>query len=128
MDCKTYMLEAAKTAPDFSHKLEDEETQVLGMNARQALKLNAIIGLVGEAAEIQDAYKKVVFQGHPENDEKLVDELGDVFWYAALLCQAINKSFEEVFDYNIKKLRKRYGEHFDSCKSVNREEYQQIKE
>lgn len=124
MNCEEYMKEAEKTAPDFSKNLEDKETKVLQMNAKEALILNAIIGLVGEAAEIQDAYKKVVFQGHPANEEKIVDELGDVFWYAALLCKALGKNFEEVFDYNIKKLRKRYGEKFEANKSINREEYQ----
>lgn len=123
MNCTEYMKEADKTAPEFSRNLTDYETNVLKMNAKQATVLNAIIGLVGEAAEIQDAYKKMVFQGHPFSEEKIIDELGDVFWYAALLCKALNITFEDVFDYNIKKLRKRYGDHFESSKSVNREEY-----
>lgn len=122
MNSNEYINEAMKTAPEFLNKIEDKETKVLQLNAQQAIILNAIVGLVGEAAEIQDAYKKVVWQGHPFNEEKIVDELGDVFWYCALLCKGLGKNFEQVFEYNIQKLRKRYGEHFDSEKSVNRKE------
>lgn len=122
MNCKEYLVEASKTFPEFSKKIGDNSS-VLNLNAKEAAILNAIVGLVGEAAEIQDAYKKTVFQGHPFNEEDLKLELGDVFWYAALLCYGLDCSFEEIMEKNIQKLRKRYGDHFESSKSVNREEY-----
>lgn len=108
MDTNTYSKEAIKTAPE---NLDDNE-----------LQMNAVIGLVGESAEILDLYKKFKYQGHPFDKEKVIDELGDTLWYANLLIKALSTTWEEVFDSNIKKLRSRYGEHFNSEKSINRKE------
>ena len=61
--------------------------------------------------------KKMVFQGKPWNDdnrEHLIIELGDVMWYVAQACMALDISFDEVIEGNIKKLEKRYpGGKFD---------------
>ena len=48
---------------------------------------NATFGLCGELGEIIDVYKKHKFQGHPLDDDKLINELGDVFWYINLGLQ-----------------------------------------
>lgn len=125
MDLKTYQAEALKTAPSFEKPQLSHGDYVkypVQLDDKQAYLLNALVGIVGEAGELLDSHKKVVFQGHPFNREKLIDELGDVLWYANLLCYAIDSSFEEVFESNIAKLRKRYGESFDSIKSINRTE------
>ena len=68
--------------------------------------------------------KKMVFQGKPwtdDNREHLIVELGDVMWYVAQACMALDISFDEVIEGNIKKLEKRYpGGHFDIHDSENR--------
>ena len=51
--------------------------------------------------------KKVIFQGKPwdeANIEHLKIELGDVMWYVAQACMALDISLEEVLDRNIEKL------------------------
>ena len=62
-------------------------------------------------------FKKMVFQGKPWNDDNrkhLIIELGDVMWYVAQACMALDISFDEVIEGNIKKLEKRYpGGKFD---------------
>ena len=56
-----------------------------------------------------------------DNLEHLKIELGDVLWYVAQACMALEISFEEVADKNIDKLSKRYPDgHFDSYYSENR--------
>ena len=46
--------------------------------------------------------------------DSLIIELGDVMWYVAQACMALDVPFDEVIQGNIKKLEKRYpGGKFD---------------
>ena len=82
------------------------------------------IGLAAESGEFLEIVKKMVFQGKPwsvDNREHLIIELGDVMWYVAQACMALDISFDEVIQGNIKKLEKRYpGGSFDINDSENR--------
>ena len=84
------------------------------------------VGLAAESGEFLEIVKKMVFQGKPWNDanrEHLIIELGDVMWYVAQACMALDISFDEVIEGNIKKLEKRYpGGSFDIHDSENRAE------
>lgn len=90
-------------------------------DARSEL-LEAILGIVGEGGELADVYKKVRFQGHTEDTEHAVKELGDVLWYIAEAAEALGVSLQMVAERNIEKLRARYPDGFDPNKSVNRKE------
>jgi NTP pyrophosphatase (non-canonical NTP hydrolase) len=51
----------------------------------------------------------------------MIIELGDIMWYVAQACMALNVSMEEVLNKNITKLSKRYPEGtFDAYFSENR--------
>ena len=82
------------------------------------------VGLAAESGEFLEIVKKMVFQGKPwtdDNREHLIVELGDVMWYVAQACMALEVSFDEVIEGNIKKLEKRYpGGKFDISDSENR--------
>ena len=82
------------------------------------------VGLAAESGEFLEIVKKMVFQGKPWNDdnrEHLIIELGDVMWYVANACIALDISFDEVIKRNVKKLEKRYpGGKFDIGDSENR--------
>ena len=82
------------------------------------------VGLAAESGEFLEIVKKMVFQGKPWSDanrEHLLIELGDVMWYVANACIALEVDFEEVIEMNVKKLEKRYpGGSFDIHKSENR--------
>ena len=86
--------------------------------------LTAAVGISAEGGEFMEIVKKMIFQGKPANEDNLEHlkiELGDVLWYVAQACMALNISFEEVADMNIKKLEKRYPEgHFAEYYSENR--------
>jgi NTP pyrophosphatase (non-canonical NTP hydrolase) len=79
------------------------------------------MGLAGEAGEVCDYLKKVVFHGHELDRQKLCDELGDVLWYIATLATTAGLSLREVAWENVNKLKNRYPEGFDSQRSINRE-------
>ena len=86
--------------------------------------LTASVGLSAESGEFMEIVKKMLFQGKPwtdDNREHLIIELGDVMWYVAQACMALDISFDEVIEGNIKKLEKRYpGGSFDIHDSENR--------
>jgi len=82
------------------------------------------VGLAAESGEFLEIVKKMVFQGKPWNDdnrEHLIIELGDVMWYVAQACMALDIPFDDVILRNVEKLEKRYpGGSFDVENSENR--------
>ena len=69
------------------------------------------VGLAAESGEFLEIVKKLVFQGKPwnaDNREHLIIELGDVMWYVAQACMALDVSFDDVIRGNVRKLEKRY--------------------
>ena len=82
------------------------------------------VGLAAESGEFLEIVKKMVFQGKPCNDdnrEHLIIELGDIMWYVANACIALNVEFDDVVRGNVKKLEKRYpGGSFSIEKSEKR--------
>ncbi len=86
----------------------------------------AAIGIAAEGGEFAEIVKKMVFQGKPwneDNREHLIIELGDIMWYVAQACMALDVSFEDVVAGNVKKLEKRYpGGSFEVVMSENRDE------
>ena len=51
---------------------------------------NAALGLTGEAGEVADEVKKCMYQGHPWQPSKIIEELGDVLWYVTLMAELMN--------------------------------------
>ena len=88
--------------------------------------LTAALGISAEGGEFTEVVKKIVFQGKPVNDENIFHmkrELGDILWYVAQACMALNTTFDEVIEMNVEKLKARYpGGEFDVHYSENRKE------
>jgi NTP pyrophosphatase (non-canonical NTP hydrolase) len=86
--------------------------------------LTGAVGISAEAGEFMEIVKKIIFQGKPANEdniEHLKIELGDILWYVAQACLALNVSLEDLTDMNIRKLSKRYPDGtFDAFYSENR--------
>ena len=101
-------------------RLTELETQ----DADTPRLLTAAFGMSAEAGEFTEIVKKVFLQGKPynaDNIEHLKIELGDILWYAAQACMALDVSFEEVMERNYLKLSARYPEGaFDVYRSENR--------
>jgi len=71
----------------------------------------ACSGIAGEAGEINDLWKKIKYHGKPWNEDnrnKMIDEVGDMFWYLTHLMEVLDVEVEEVLDRNVKKLESRY--------------------
>ena len=88
--------------------------------------LTAALGLTAESGEFTEIVKKIVFQGKPVNADNLYHmkrELGDIMWYVAQACMALDTDFNEIIEMNVEKLKARYpGGEFDVHYSENRKE------
>ena len=88
--------------------------------------LTAAFGLTAESGEFTEVVKKIVFQGKPYNEDNVFHmkrELGDICWYIAQACMALDTTFDEIIEMNVDKLKKRYpGGEFDVHHSENRVE------
>ena len=88
--------------------------------------LTAALGLTAEAGEFTEVVKKIILQGKPYNEDNVFHmkrELGDICWYIAQACMALDTTFDEIIEMNVDKLKARYpGGEFDVHKSENRVE------
>ena len=88
--------------------------------------LTAALGLTAEAGEFTEVVKKIILQGKPYNEENVFHmkrELGDICWYLAQACMALDTTFDEIIEMNVDKLKARYpGGEFDVHQSENRAE------
>ena len=86
--------------------------------------LTAALGLAAESGEFTEVVKKMILQGKPYNEENvfhLKRELGDICWYIAQACMALDTTFDEIIEMNVDKLKARYpGGEFEIHKSENR--------
>jgi len=79
------------------------------------------IGIATEAGELLDALKKHLYYQRGLDIVNVREELGDVLWYVALVCNAIGVDMGQVMEANIDKLRQRYPEKFTPQLALNRD-------
>ena len=100
------------------------ELEVNDVNTTQLL--TAALGLTAESGEFTEVVKKIFLQGKPYTEENVFHmkrELGDICWYLAQACMALDTTFDEVIEMNVEKLQSRYpGGSFDVHNSENRKE------
>ena len=113
--------DATKNTDDFLDAVDILEEQ----GVEPSRLLTSGIGLSGEVGEFNEIIKKCLFQGK-ELDEDTVahlkSELGDIMWYVAQGCLALDTNIEELIDINTAKLEKRYPGGFDEFRSDNRDD------
>ena len=110
----------SKDGVAFVNRLRDLE----GDDCEIHRLLTAAVGISAEGGEFMEIVKKIIFQGKPyseDNIHHLKIELGDVMWYLAQACMALDTDFDELMAMNVEKLGKRYPEGaFDVYQSENR--------
>lgn len=102
------------TISDDMTELEEYQLFVGNMTSKNVLGTDmesywACSGLMCESAELLELHEKNL---RKHNDlgvdvEKIMDELGDVLWYAAAVANANGLTLDEVIENNISKLIKR---------------------
>ena len=83
---------------------------------------NAVMGLAGEVGEVVDILKKHLYQGHELDVSHLIEEVGDVLYYATLLMITLDIDMADAMFANMDKLLKRYPNGFSAERSIHREE------
>ena len=112
----------SKSSESFSVRLRELYSEGLPVERL----LTAAVGMSAESGEFTEVVKKMIFQCKPVNEENLFHlkrELGDIMWYVAQACMALDTDFNEIIEMNVDKLKSRYpGGEFDVHFSENRKE------
>ena len=129
VDTKKYVefVKEVTSAPSLDWPVLSSHLTGLEVNGANVTQLaTAALGLTAESGEFAEVVKKIFFQGKPYNEENIFHmkrELGDVCWYIAQACMALDTSFDEIIEMNVEKLQSRYpGGEFDVHYSENRKE------
>lgn len=83
-----------------------------------------LLGLVGEAGEVAEKFKKIIRNKggeiSEEDKKEIIKELGDVLWYIATLSQYMNLELDEVAKVNLEKLADRQKRNVIKSQGDNR--------
>lgn len=107
MNIKEYQLEAKRTCPSLATNSQDLIHMALGMQT--------------EAAEISDVFKKKLAYDKDIDWVNVKEEVGDLMWYIANLCNMNQWNLEDILDTNINKLRVRYPKKFTNEQAITRD-------
>ena len=91
---------------------EDVHTRQLESKLIPVRANHAAIGIAGEAGELAAAIERWIYYGKPLDVINVKEELGDLFWYMAEMCNALQLDMGDIMAANIAKLRKRYPEKY----------------
>jgi len=114
--------EASKDPQEFSDAL-DIIDETSGISPERLI--TAAMGICAEGGEFTEVVKKCVFQGKPMDEHTMYHlkrELGDIMWYIAQGCIALEVPLEDIIWMNIEKLEARYPNGFDQFRSENRQD------
>ena len=90
------------------------------LDNKQLDNIHMALGLVTEAGELADVFKKNLAYNKSIDWINVQEEIGDLLWYVSGLCNINGFYLEEILQNNIDKLRSRYPEKFDENKAINR--------
>ena len=100
--------------------LKNTERTRSQLNNTQLDNIHMALGLVTEAGELADVFKKNLAYNKPIDWINVQEEIGDLLWYIAGLCNINNFNLDAILQNNIDKLRKRYPEKFTENEAINR--------
>lgn len=83
--------------------------------------IHAIIGKATEAGELLELLHATAINGEPFDVANAGEEIGDGFWYDALLARACGRTFDGIQRTNIAKLRHRFPDRFTEYDANNRD-------
>lgn len=93
-----YVRDSFKSSPKLS-----------SMSVDTALRFS-LTGLCEETGEVARLMCRESYKGEYMSQENWLEELGDVLWYLAALTVLKGFTFEDIFNYNVNKLERRYGD------------------
>jgi len=98
MDLREYQ-ELCKTTAKVYERKQDEIT-------------NWGLGIAGEAGDVASCIKKLVFHKNEAIKDGIKENIGDMMWYTAMICNYFGWNFQEILNENLEKLKKRHPKGF----------------
>lgn len=98
MELNNYQELCKKTAKSFS----TPETEIATWG----------LGIAGEAGDVASCIKKVFAHKNSPLKDGIKENLGDMMWYAAMICNFFDWKLEDVLNENVEKLKARYPNGF----------------
>ena len=97
---------------EYQNKAIKFDLERPGRNITGGGFIEKVLGLVGEAGETADKFKKIIRDEGGTISEKsrgeIVKELGDVLWYIASIARYLDTDLSKIAHDNIAKLEDRY--------------------
>ena len=103
MDSKEYQKGVERTRNKYCSAEDEVKSYCLGMSS----EVGKLIG------HMKNVWKRL-------DDVNIVEGMGDIFWYITAIASTLEIDIDEVLNYNLIKLEKRYPDGFDPFKSINR--------
>ena len=98
MDLKNYQKLCRQTAKKFSNKQLEIATWGLGVS--------------GEAGDIASCIKKYYAHQNTEVKDGIKENIDDMLWYTAMICNFFGWDMQEILNENVEKLKKRFPNGF----------------
>lgn len=98
----------------------DIASSMLKLDPKHRDLIHGILGLFTEAGELMDQLKNVLM-GAELDTVNVLEELGDCYWYMAVLHRLTGSKPSEAWATNIAKLTRRYPEKFTEYHANNRD-------
>lgn len=117
MDYSGFVSKLAKPGDEIIQSLTPEKMHLLHM----------CIGIAGEGGEILDSAKKHTIYNKPLDRENIIEELGDLEFYMQGVRDVVKVTREEVLEYNMNKLNRRYKSGYSDKAAQEREDKNESK-
>ena len=95
-----------------------DDQDCMGVDPGAHKILHGVLGIATEAGELVEGILK---GGGNIDKTNMLEEVGDLLWYVAILADALGMGIEEAMMVNINKLRKRFPEGFTEHHALNRD-------
>lgn len=99
-----------------------EITKLTDGNILLADLLHHTLGICSEAGEFATSVKAHYAYNTPLDKENLIEELGDLMFYIAGVCNNLAVQLEEVMNRNMEKLARRYPKGFNKSDAIKRKD------
>lgn len=83
--------------------------------------LHGIIGIATESSELIEATLNHLVLLEKLDSVNVQEEIGDIFWYVAILIDSVGGDWDTIQETVIAKLKKRYPDKFTSENAINRD-------
>ena len=113
MNTNEYQELAARTICDQKNASWKMSTNYPLLNPHGKIELmHSVMGMSGEVGELASALEKWIWYGQTFDRQNVYEELGDLLWYIAEACTALDTTIEQVMVANILKLQTRYPDKY----------------